>query len=253
MSTRPVALVTGASSGIGRAFAVALAERGHDLVVVARDETRLKDLATTLAVDVEVLAADLATDEGVAATEQRLGAGVDLLVNNAGFGTSGRFAELPIDEEDREIRLNVLALTRLTHAALPSMLSAHKGGILNVASIAGLSPSPGNATYGATKAYVVSFTQAIRAELRGTGVKALALCPGFTRTEFQQRAGYNSSHIPSFLWQSAERVVATALKDLDRDTGICVPGIANKVTAAGTHLVPRRALARVAGMISSQV
>jgi short-subunit dehydrogenase len=148
------ALVTGASSGIGAAFARSLAARGHDLVVVARSKGDLDELAASVAVEVEVIAADLATVEGVALVEPRLRDGVDLLVNNAGFGTTGKFAELPIEEEDREIRLNVLALTRLTGAAVPGMVARGRGGVVHVASIAAFQPTPGTATYGGTKAYV---------------------------------------------------------------------------------------------------
>lgn len=254
---RPLALVTGASSGIGLVFARELAARGHDLVVVARSKDKLEELAASLpSVDVEVIGADLAGENGVATVEERLGSSdrpFDLLVNNAGFGTTGRFAELPIDEEDREIRLNVLALTRLTGAALPGMVARRRGAILNVASIAAFQPTPGTATYGGTKAYVLSFTQALREELRGTGVKALVLCPGFTRTEFQERANYEAKGLAAWFWQTPEAVVATALAALDRDAGVCVPGWQNKVAAAATHLTPRRLLPRIAGLISGQV
>jgi short-subunit dehydrogenase len=256
MTTRPVALVTGASSGIGHAFARALADRGHDLVLVARDEGRLKELAGLVATDAEVLPADLADREQLAAVEERLrdqSRPVDLLVNNAGFGTTGKFVDLPIDEEDREIRLNVLALTRLAGAALPGMIERRRGGVINVASIAAFQPTPGTATYGATKSYVLNFTQALREELRGTGVKALVLCPGFTKTEFQEHANYEVKGLATRLWQTAEAVADAGLKALDRDSGVCVPGAANKAAAAATHLVPRRLLPRVAGLISSQV
>ena len=253
---RPVALVTGASSGIGEAFARALAARGHDLVVVARTEAALRSLADSVSVDVEVLAADLATEDGVAAVEARLRSGdrpVDLLVNNAGFGTTGKFAELPIDEEDKEIRLNVLALTRLTGAAVPGMVGRGHGGVVNVASIAAFQPTPGTATYGGTKAYVLSFTQALREELRGTGVRALVVCPGFTKTEFQARANYEVKGLAARFWQSPEEVVEASLSALDHDAGLCVPGWQNKVAAGATHLTPRRLLPRVAGLISGQV
>ena len=253
----PIALVTGASSGIGLVFARELARRGHDLVVVARSKDKLDSLATSLSsVDVEVIGADLADDAGMAVVEERLRSTerpVDLLVNNAGFGTTGRFAELPIEEEDQEIRLNVLALTRLTGAAVPGMVSRRRGAVLNVASIAAFQPTPGTATYGGTKAYVLSFTQALREELRGTGVKALVLCPGFTKTEFQERANYEVKGLAARLWQTPEDVVTAALSALDRDAGVCVPGWQNKVAAGATHLTPRRLLPRLAGIISGQV
>ena len=250
------ALVTGASSGIGLAFAQRLASKGHDLVVVARSVDKLDELASSLAVDVEVLGADLADDAGMAKVEQRLRSTerpVDLLVNNAGFGTTGRFAELPIDDEDQEIRLNVLALTRLTGAAVPGMVQRGRGAVLNVASIAAFQPTPGTATYGGTKAYVLSFTQALREELRGTGVTALVLCPGFTKTDFQERANYEAKGLAARFWQSAEEVVDAALAALEKDAGICVPGWQNKVAAGATHLTPRRLLPRIAGLISGQV
>lgn len=253
---RPRALVTGASSGIGHAFARQLAATGHDLVVVARDEARLQDLAATVGstAEVEVLVADLADASQLATVEERLRQGdVELLVNNAGFGTTGRFWELPVKEEGREIAVNVVALTRLAAAALPSMVAAGRGGVLNVASIAAFSPTPGTATYGATKAYVLSFTQALREELRGTGVRALALCPGLTKTEFQDRAGYTAKGLAGRLWQTSETVAERALAALAADRGVCTPGFQNKAAAAATHLVPQRFQARVAGMISGQV
>lgn len=249
----PRALVTGASSGIGRAFAQRLAVTGHDLVVVARDVARLEELAAALSTDVEVLPADLADPTALARVEERAHDGIDLLVNNAGFGTTGRFAELPVAEETREIAVNVTALTRLTSAALPGMLERRRGGVLNVASIAAFSPTPGTATYGGTKAYVLSFTQALREELRGTGVKALALCPGLTKTEFQDRAGYEAKGMAGRMWQTADEVAAAALDALEHDRGICTPGAQNKAAAAASHLVPRRLQGRIAGLISGQL
>lgn len=250
------ALVTGASSGIGLAFARRLASEGHDLVVVARSVDKLEELAGSLAVSVEVIGADLADVAGMGVVEARLRSGerpIDLLINNAGFGTTGKFAELPIEEEDSEIRLNVLALTRLTGAALPGMVARRRGSVVNVASIAAFQPTPGTATYGGTKAYVLSFTQALREELRGTGVKALVLCPGFTKTDFQERANYEPKGLAARFWQTSEDVVDAALAALEKDTGVCVPGWQNKVAAGATHLAPRRLLPRIAGLISGQV
>ncbi|MDQ6798268.1 MAG: SDR family oxidoreductase, partial [Actinomycetota bacterium] len=183
------ALVTGASSGIGRAFAVHLAASGTDVVLVARRRDRLDDLATDLradhGVDIEVLVADLTDEGGLAAVEARLGNGsapVDLLVNNAGFATSGRFAELPVEGEVAEIHLNVLAPVRLTRAALPGMVERGRGGVVNVSSIAALQPLPHWATYAASKAYLTSFSEAVHEEVGGHGVVVLALMPGFTHT-----------------------------------------------------------------------
>ena len=186
----PTALVTGASSGIGEAYARLLAAKGHDLVVVARNEEKLRSLEKELRVSVEVLPADLADAGELALVEKRAAEGVDLLVNNAGFGTTGRFHELPLDKEDEEIRLNVTAVMRLSHAALPSMLAKGSGGIINVSSIAGFQPAPGNATYCGTKAFVTSFTQALAEEVRGTGVRVQVVAPGATKTEWQMRANY---------------------------------------------------------------
>ena len=258
MSDRRTALVTGASSGIGLEFAKQLAGSGHDVVLVARDVERLKELASQLSVtvDVEVLPADLTDVDQRAEVERRLrdeASPIDVLINNAGLGTTGRFSDLPTDEEEHEIQLNVVALTRLTSAALPGMVKRGRGKILNVASIAGFQPSPGNATYGATKAYVISFTQALREELRGTGVHATALCPGFTKTEFQARAGYDPKGIAGFLWQTPAQVVRPALKAVDRNAALCTPGAQNKVAGALVHLLPRALQGRAAGLISGQV
>src|SRR5205809_7969522 len=177
---KPVALVTGASSGIGAAFARALAARGDDLVVVARDETRLEELAETLEKEhgtaVEVLAADLTSKKGMAVVEARLESAepaIDLLVNNAGMGTYGKFAELPREAEAREVRLNVLTVMQLSHAALPGMIERGRGGIINVSSLACYAPTPLDATYGGTKAFDKRLTHALPASLRGTAGNAM--------------------------------------------------------------------------------
>lgn len=257
-STRSTALVTGASSGIGRAFALALAARGHDLVLVARDGERLAELARELeqrGARTEVLAADLVADDGVERVAGRLADAarpVDLLVNNAGLGTFGRFWELDVEQEQREIRLNVVAVSRLTRAVLPQLVARGSGGVINVSSIAGYQPTPGNATYGATKAFVTSFTQAVHEELRGTGVQCMLLSPGFTRTEFQARAGFDSSSVPDFMWQSAEVVVGHALTAYERGRAACVPGAMNGAAALFTQLAPHALSRRVAGMVVSR-
>jgi len=253
---RPIALVTGASAGIGNAFAHGLAQQGHDLVVVARDTARLDALAKELGAAhgtvTDVLGADLSDPVQLAIVEARLADAerpVELLVNNAGFGTVGHFKDLPIDREVQEIALNVVALTRLTHAALPNMLERRTGGVLNVASIAAYQPTPGNATYGATKAFVHSLSQGIHEELRGTGVNCMVLCPGFTRTEFQQRAGIDSTDIPGFLWQEASAVVDLALKAFAKGKAVCVPGALNRTTAGFSATVPSGVSRRIAGLI----
>lgn len=253
------ALVTGASAGIGREFGNALAARGDDVVLVARDTHRLDQLAAELrtrhGIAAEVLTADLTDERGVSAVEDRITQpnGVDLLVNNAGFGTVGKFAELPIEGELREIQLNVVALVRLCRAALPVMIERGSGGIINVSSLACYQPTPTNATYGGTKAYVTSFTQALHEELRGTGVTATVVCPGFTRTEFQERAGIDSSSVPGWMWQSADAVVSEALRDHDRGRAVSVPGPLNKIGAAFTSTLPASITRRLAGNMIPRV
>ena len=253
---RPVALITGASAGIGNAFAHGLASRGYDLVVVARDTARLDALAKELeaahGTTTQVLTADLSDSVQLATVETRLAdedRPVEVVVNNAGFGTMGHFKDLPIDRETEEIALNVVALTRLTHAALPNMLERRIGGVINVASIAAFQPTPGNATYGATKAFVSSLSQGVHEELRGTGVNCMALCPGFTRTEFQQRAGIDSSDVPDFLWQDAATVVDYAMKAFEKGKALCVPGPLNRATAGFSATVPSGVSRRIAGAI----
>jgi short-subunit dehydrogenase len=247
--------VTGASTGLGRVFAERLAADGHDLVVVARNQARLDELAAQLAkrhrAQVEVLVADLARKKGMRAVEERIASApaLALLVNNAGFGTAGPFAELPIDREEDELRVNVLALVRLTRAALPGMLARGSGAIVNVSSLAGLQAGPFSATYAATKAYVTSFTESLAEELRDTGVRVQALCPGFTRTEFQERAGLDVSDLPEVAWMSAEQVVESSLGALLRGEVVHVPGRANKVFASFLSVAPRAAVRRVAGVM----
>jgi short-subunit dehydrogenase len=261
MSTaNPVALVTGASSGIGEAFARALAARGDDLVVVARDEARLEQLAESLeqehGVEVEVLASDLASPKGCAVVEARLETSdpaVDLLVNNAGVGTFGRFAGLPGAAEARQVRLNVLAVVQLSHAALPGMIERGRGGVINVSSLAGHQPTPLNATYGATKAFVTSFSHALHEEVRGTGVNVMVLCPGFTRTEFQERAGIDPGAVPSFMWQSADAVVAAALQAYEHGRAVCVPGRLNQAGAVFSSALPAGVTRRIAAAVVSRV
>jgi short-subunit dehydrogenase len=250
--TQRRALITGASAGIGEAFARRLARDGYDLIVVARRRVRLEELAAALqnnhGVHARVVEADLTQAAALHRLEQHVAdTNLDLLVNNAGFGTIGRFAELDVHKEEEEIRLNVLALVRLTRSALPAMIKRGKGGIINVSSMAGFQPCPYTATYGATKAYVTSFTEALAEELRGTGVIVQALCPGFTRTEFQERGGIDASGVPSFAWMSAEEVVDASLAALARGRIICVPGLGNQMLSAVSGAVPRAAVRRIVG------
>src|SRR4029079_6114990 len=211
------------------AFADALAARGHDLVLVARDGARLAELGHELSaahgVAADVLAADLVTDAGITAVGDRLAVvdrPVDILVNNAGFGTYGRFAELDVAREVDEVELNVVALLRLTHAALTAMEARRSGAILNLASLAAYQPAPQSAPYGATKAFVHSFTHAVHEEARGTGVRVLLVCPGYTHTEFHDRAGLGVTELPEFVWQEADAVVVAALRDLDRGRSVSI-------------------------------
>ncbi len=251
------ALVTGASSGIGREFTSQLAASGVNLVVVARRVQRLEELGADLRkahrIDVEVLPADLTEQSGLGAVEDRLrdpARPVDVLVNNAGLGTHGPFQELDPDREDVEIRLNVLAVTRLAHAAVGGMLERGRGDVVNVSSMAGFLPLPYSTTYAATKAFVTSFSQSLREELRGSGVRVLALCPGYVRTEFHEVAGIDRSTVPSGAWLQASDVVSAALAALDGGEALCVPGLAYKALAASTHLAPRAVVRRLAGVVA---
>lgn len=249
---RPVALVTGASMGIGEEFARQLAARDHDLVLVARDSARLEALAKELrdahGVNVEVLPADLTDDAQLAGVETRA-RNVDLLINNAGFGTFGKFFELDLDTEMRELKLNVGALLRLTHAAARGMAERGKGGILNVSSLAGFQPGPLNATYSATKAYVTSFTEAVHEEMTGTGVAISVLCPGFTRTGFQETASAPANDVPSFMWQMPPEVVKAGLDGVAKNKAIIVPGTLNRVLGTFSSMSPHALTRRISGEI----
>jgi uncharacterized protein len=249
--SRPIALITGASVGIGEQFSRQLAERGYDVVLVARDRARLDALAKEIEGGdghAEVLAADLTDPDQLAAVEARVRT-VDLLVNNAGFGTFGPLHTLDVDTEAREVNLNIVALVRLTHAAAGPMVERGRGGILNVSSIAGMQPGPANATYSATKAFVTSFTEAVHEELKGTGVSVTVLCPGFTRTEFQVRASAPASDVPGFLWQEADVVARAGLDGLAKNRAVVIPGALNKVmgnvSAMTPHAITRRLSASV--------
>jgi short-subunit dehydrogenase len=245
------ALVTGASSGLGEGFARRLAGRGHELVLVARRTDRLERLATELravsGAGVEVLGADLETAAGRNRVAGRLsGGGPWLLVNNAGFGTRGRFVEQDQRREAAEITVNALAVHQLMRAALPGCVEARSGGVLNVASSAAFQPIPHMATYAATKAFVLHLTEAVACELQGGGVRVMALCPGPTRTEFGEIAGVAEDFDRiGPLSMSADRVVGAALKAFDRGDVICVPGIVNLAGATGVRLLPRFAVRRV--------
>ncbi|WP_166844580.1 SDR family oxidoreductase [Isoptericola sp. BMS4] len=246
------ALVTGASSGIGAVVAERLAARGADLVLVARRTDRLTDLAARLrrdhGVSAETVAADLAAPDGprrvVDAVHER-GLRVGTLVNNAGFGAHGDVADADPGRLDDMVTLNVNAVVTLTRGLLPDLLAVGRGAVVNVASIAALQPLPHMATYGATKAFVLSFTEALSAELRGTGVHALALCPGATRTEFFEVMGSESPAVGRF--QTPEQVGDTLFAALDRrrPPAMVVSGSTNRFLGSATHLLPRRAVLAV--------
>ncbi len=251
MSDRPVALITGASSGIGETFARQLAARGYDLILVARRADRLEQIARTLPVDVRTLAADLVTEQGLALVESAIrdSPRLELLVNNAGFGTLGYFWKADVCGQDHMHRLHVLATVRLTHAALGPMVDRNRGAVINVSSVAAFSTNPGNASYCSTKAWMNNFTEGLAIELRAarSAVRVQALCPGFTLTEFHDTLGVDRGGIPAWLWMKPADIVAASLRGLDQGRIIVVPGLAYKaVVAFLTHLPPylRRHLKR---------
>jgi short-subunit dehydrogenase len=251
------ALVTGASSGIGNAFARQLAAEGTSLVLVARDERRLDELASQLrqqhGVDVEVLAADLSDDEQVSHVEKRLSVSppIDLLVNNAGLGTFGTFRQLPVGGELQQIDVNIRALVRLAHAALAFMSTQGGGTVVNMSSTLGLQPMPGSATYAATKAFVTSFSEALHEESRGTGVRVSALMPGTVRTEFMERAGKEEAltSLPSFMVLSPDKVAHAGLRGARRGRALIVPGASYKMMATFMTLSPRWLVRRFSGVM----
>ncbi len=245
MTNKPIALVTGASTGLGEEFARALAASGHHLVLVARTGPALEKLAGELAeshgTKSEVLVADLSDVAQRATVVGRIadGAPLDTVINNAGFGRYGSFYQMPLAGEVGQIDVNITALVTLSHAALDVMVPRRSGKLLNVSSIGAFAPAPGGATYSATKAFVLSFTEALHHEVADSGVHVTALCPGFTRTEFQQRAGVNGAGLPGAAWSSATDVVAAGLAALDRNKAVCVPGVLNKFVAVSPRLGPR--------------
>ena len=246
------ALVTGASSGIGLEFARALARQGFDLILVARRRERLQaaadELQAAYPVRAEVLSADLTDPIDLERVADRIGevADLDLLVNNAGFGTGGYFAEVDLQPELQMVRLHIIASMRLIHAALPGMIQRGRGGIINVSSVAGIIPLQGNATYGASKSYLNFFTHSLNMELAGTGVRVEALCPGFTVSEFHDGNDAQRSLIPGFLWCRAEDVVAEALKGLREGREMVIPGRIYSILASMNRFLPLGSLAQVA-------
>jgi uncharacterized protein len=252
------ALITGASSGIGEAFANTLAANGLDLVLVARSEDKLRALAKQLAEvhsrRVEVIAADLSLAGSAAKVHtatQALGMPIDLLINNAGFGTAGAFYQLDAAREQQEIMLNVAAVVGMTHAFLPAMVEQGRGGVINVASMAGFQPMPYMAVYAATKAFVLSFGQGLRLEVRGKGVTVLSVCPGPVDTPFFEATGNSKlrNSVPKGTMTTADDVVRASLRAFKSGQSVVVPGAANKVMAAFTRTMPRDLVASMTAMV----
>ena len=258
----PTALVTGATSGLGAAFSRRLAAERVNLVLVARDAQRLQacagDLSARFGITAEPLPADLSTGTGCGAVEARLaqaapaGGPIDLLVNNAGVGVAGGFADADTADLDTLTALNVVSVQRLTRAALPSMLSRGRGGILNVSSVSGFAPGARAATYSASKAWVTAFSRALHLQLATSGVQVMALCPGFMRTEFHPRAGLDMSRLPGWMWLDVDRVAAEGLRDLRAGKAVSIPGRQYKVIVAATRYLPDPLLYRIAGRFGAR-
>lgn len=226
-TSKPVALVTGASSGIGEVFARKLSARGYCLILAARRKDRLEKLASELP-DAETIPVDLTKESDLHSLEARISAlpRLDFLVNNAGFGVPGAFFEADLEALDRMHRLHIIAIERLTHAALRSMTTRSSGNIINVSSVAGFFSNPFSVSYCSTKAWINNFTEGIYLELKSLGspVRIQALCPGFTYTEFHDVVGMDRNKIPPFLWLSADEVVDASLRGLDRNRLFVIPG-----------------------------
>jgi hypothetical protein len=239
---RPLAAITGASSGIGATFAHALAARGYDLLLIARRRDRLEEIARKS--NSEILVADLTDPADLHRVEAHLRAAgnLELLVNNAGFGISGPFANALIDGQDRMHQLHITATLRLTHAVLAGMVARRKGGIINVASVAGFVTNPGAISYCATKTWINSFTEGLYLELKSAGspVRVQALCPGFTYSEFHDAAAMDRTKLaPAAWWMSAEAVVAESLAGFDRGRLFVIPGFRYRALVAVLNWIPR--------------
>jgi short-subunit dehydrogenase len=239
---KPVALITGASSGIGEVFARKLTAKGYRVILVARRKERLERLAAALP-DAEVIVADLTSEPDLQKVEQYIAAQtrLEILVNNAGFGTPGLFHVADGDAQDRMHRLHVIATARLTRAALRGMLERSRGSIINVSSVAGFLQAPFSVTYNATKAWMNSFTTGLDIELQGiqSPVRVQSLCPGFTVTEFHDALGVDRGSIPKSLWLSAEEVVDASLRGLERGKLFVIPGWRYRLFLAIAALLPQ--------------
>ncbi|SDY22761.1 hypothetical protein SAMN05444365_1011126 [Micromonospora pattaloongensis] len=252
-ASRRTAVVTGATAGIGAAFARRLAADGFDLVLVARDAERLTgqaaELTAAYGVRAVTLPADLSTDDGCGAVEERLRDAADpveLLVNNAGISLNKPFLRSTADDEARLLRLNVHAVMRLTLAVLPGMTERRHGAVINVSSVAGFGAVMPGSTYSASKAWVTNFSESVALSVRPFNVRVMALCPGYTRTEFHDRAGINMSKTPAWMWLAADDVVAAALRDLGRGKQVSVPDWKYKLAVLGLRHAPRGLLQAVA-------
>jgi len=252
------ALVTGASAGIGQAFAEHLARDGWDLCIVARRRQRLEQLARRIrkqyGVAVAVVAADLTDSDALRRVERRIDRDgrLELLVNNAATAYFGPFVDGDREVEERQIQLDVLAVVHLTHAALPGMLRRRRGAIINVSSVAALTPGPHYAVYAAGKSFVNAFTEALHFELDGTGVRFQSLCPGLTRTDIFEQAGADTSALPEFLWMTPDDVVEASLADLQHGNLICVPGIGYQALVSLGSLIPQEASGRIANFLNQR-
>ncbi|MHA3704099.1 SDR family NAD(P)-dependent oxidoreductase [Jatrophihabitans sp. YIM 134969] len=249
---RPLAVVTGPTSGIGAAFARALAGEGYDLVLVARDVARLDatgaELADRYGISCRSLGADLATDAGTDAVAAVLrDEPVSMLVNNAGFGIYGRFADNDLADELRMLDLDVRSVLVLTHAAVGAMTARGGGDVVNVSSVGGFVPRASGATYVGAKAWVTGFTEALAQQLTGTGVRVCAVCPGYTHTEFHERAQADMTRVPEWMWLEADQVVAEGLADLRRGRPVSVPSLRYKSLLAAVKVLPRTAIRKALG------
>jgi short-subunit dehydrogenase len=248
---RRLALVTGATAGIGKAFTVRLANDGWDLVLVARDKERLdefcRSLSSTYSIQASPLPADLTVDADVQRVEERLRTeAFDLVVNNAGLSLNTPFLKSTVEQELYLLNLNVHAVMRLTHAALPGMVTRRSGNIINVSSVSGFAATMPGSTYPASKAWVIHFSESVALSVARFGVKVLALCPGFTRSEFHSRAGIDMTKTPGWMWLQAPEVVDDALKDLRKGKTVSVPNWKYKVLVSIMRHTPTRLLRRLA-------
>lgn len=253
-SPEATCVITGASAGIGTEFARQLGERGYDVTLVARREDRLRELAAEIGANAHVHACDVTDPEArqrLGAALDRRGVDVDVLINNAGFSTLGRFHESERERELGMIRTNVEAVVDFCALFLPGMVVRRRGAVLNVASTASFQPLPMQAGYAATKAFVLSFTESLHAELRGTGVTATALCPGPVQTEFTDVAGFGDSvnALPGVFWDNAGDVARAGIKGLERGKRVVIPGAMNRAGALGGQHAPRGLLLRVASRV----